>query len=322
MQRLFILLLTYFIASAAMAASYTLSDGRTITGEPVGFSDRGLVLKQADGSYSDAYAWGQLSQETLKTLRDHPKAGRFAEPFITLTDEEREKLSGLTLAEVPRLDRPAGRTGLIGMLFSSGVGWFLILLIYVGNIFAAYEIALYRAYSPQVVCGVAAVLPWIGPVTLLAVPREIMVGVAGGRKISDTMSPPPPGEDEVAEIEADPAPEAILPPGEAFEETPLSAEAGTPLLPETVTFSRGVVTFNRRFFETKLPKFTKAQKPEDIADMVLVFKTSRGDYLTRFISKLEQTSLNVQVAKGPATEEVKVPYLEIYEVQLKHKDLI
>jgi hypothetical protein len=32
--------------------------------------------------------------------------------------------------------------------------------------------------------------------------------------------------------------------------------------------------------------------------------------------------MNIQVAKGGATDDIKVPYLEVYEVQLKHKDLL
>jgi hypothetical protein len=145
-----------------------------------------------------------------------------------------------------------------------------------------------------------------------------MVGMTGGKSGPSVRVAEP--VEEVGEQE--PSPEDVLPPGEMFEEAEVPAEATVPLLPETITFSRGVVTFNRRFFETKLAKFTKLQKPDDIADMVLQFKTSRGEFVSTYISKLEQTSMNVQVVKGAATDDVKVPYLEVYEVQLKHKDLL
>lgn len=327
-QRLLTILLGLWIASSAVAAAFETTDGRTLLGEPVGFSNRGLVMKQPDGTYSSATPWAQLSQATLKELRDNPRAARFVEPFIQITDEEREKLSGLTLADVPRLDRPSGHVGIIGMLFSSGLGWSLVLLIYLGNLFAAYEVALYRAYSPQAVCGVAAILPWITQAALLAIPRETLVGAIGVKGAAAQ-----PDEEEVGEKgSADSEPAAvpgvaaaaeptILPPGEVFEEVPVPAEAHSPLLPETVTYSRGVVTFNRRFFETKLAKFRKVVPEEDAKDFVLVFKTSRGNHTTRHITKLEQNELYIQVAKGQATEDVKVPYLEVIEVQLKHKDL-
>ena len=195
--------------------------------------------------------------------------------------------------------------------------------------FAAYEVALYRAYSPPAVCGLAAVLPWISQAALLAIPREALVGAMGGK----TLEPAP---DEVAPVEAavelvvpgvvrasgTSADPAVLPPGEVFEEVPLPPEAQSPLLPDTVTFSRGLVTFNRRFFESKLANFTKIVPPDEVQDMVLHFKTSRGNHVTTYISKLDASELHVRVAKGIASEEVKVPYLEIYEVQLKHKDVV
>jgi len=326
-QRLLTILLGCLLASSAVAATLTTTDGRALLGDPVGFSNRGLVMKQPDGSYSSATPWAQLSQASLKELRDNPRAARFVEPFIQITDEEREQLSGLTLADVPRIERPSGHVGVIGMLFSSGLGWLLVLLIYVGNLFSAYEVALYRAYSPQAVCGAAALFPWIAQAVLLAVPRETLVGAIGAR--GAVASPPEDAAEleDAADADSTVTPGAagmepsVLPPGEVFEEAALPPEAQTPLLPETVTFSRGVVTFNRRFFETKMAKFRKIVPEEDAKDFVLVFKTSRGNHTTRHITKLEQNELYIQVAKGPATEDVKVPYLEIYEVQLKHKDL-
>ncbi len=325
-QRLLTLLLGCWLAIGAVAATFETTDGQTLMGEPVGFSNRGLVMKQPDGTYSAATPWAQMSQATLKELRDNPRAARFVEPFIRITEEEKTKLSGLTLADVPRLERPTGHVGIIGMLFSSGLGWLLVLLIYMGNLFAAYEVALYRAYSPQAVCGAAALLPWITQALLLAVPREKLVGAIGAK------GGPTKPSDEEANQEAAPEAEAsghaawaaeptVLPPGEVFEDVALPPEAHTPLLPETVTFSRGVVTFNRRFFETKMAKFRKIVPEEDAKDFVLVFKTSRGNHTTRHITKLEQNEVYIQVAKGNATEDVKVPFLEIYEVQLKHKDL-
>ena len=322
-KRLLILMLGCLLASSAVAATYQTSDGRTLTGEPVGFSNRGLVMKQPDGSYSSATPWSQLSQATLKELRDNPKATRFVEPLIQLTTEERERLSGLVLADVKRIDRPTGNTGIIGMLFSSGLGWLLVLLIYFGNLFSAYEIALYRAYSPQVVCGIAAVLPWIGPATLLAIPREKLIGVMGG-KSSAAAAPvveAAPSEDGEEAPLTDSGEPTVLPPGESFEEMPVPEEVMPALLPDTVTYSRGVVTFNRRFFESKLAQFTKIVPPGEVQDFVLLFKTSRGNHLTNYISKLDQAELQIRVAKGQASEDVKVPYLEIYEIQMKHRDL-
>ena len=174
-QRLMIILLGVLLAGPTWAAVYKTTNGGELSGEPVGYSNKGLVMKLDDGSYSTATPWAQLSQETLKALKENPKARRFVEPFIRLSEEEKETLSGLKLADVPRLDRPTGNVGIIGMLFASGLGWLLVLIAYFGNLFAAYEVALYRAYSPPVVCGLAAVLPWISQAALLAIPREALM---------------------------------------------------------------------------------------------------------------------------------------------------
>ena len=323
-----IMLMGVWLSGHLWAASYTATDGRDLSGEPIGFSNKGLVMKLGDGSYSPATPWAQLSQETLKALKENPKARRFVEPFIQLSVAERESLSGLKLPEVSRLDRPTGKVGIFGMLFSSGLGWFLVLLVYLASLFAAYEVALYRAYSPQVVCGLAAVLPWISQAVLLAIPRAALVGALGGKAadalppldapVEAATEPSVPGEVPPAGLSGEPV---VLPPGEVFEDVPVPSEAQSPLLPDTVTYSRGVVTFNRRFFESKTAKFAKLVPPEDARDFVLLFRTSRGNYTTNHISKLDQGELFISVAKGNASESVKIPYLEIYEVQVKHKDV-
>jgi len=325
-QRLLIAMIGFLVTAGAPAATYQTTDGRILTGEPVGFSNRGLVMKLGDGSYEPAVPWAQLSQETLKELRDHPKAGRYVEPFIRLTEEERKQRSGLTLADVPRLDRPAGQKGMVGMLFASGIGWFLMFLVYLGNLFAAYEVALYRAYSPQAVCAAAAVLPWITQGALLAVPRETLIGAMGGKAPPPPMAelveePPAAVESAEAALAAGVEPEA-LPPGETYEEGTIPPEAQSPLLPDSVTYSRGVVTFNRRFFESKRNAFMKVVPPDSAKDMVVLIKTSRGDHLTNYLVKLEQTEMRIRVTKGDASEEVRIPYLEIFEVQVKHRDLV
>jgi len=65
-----------------------------------------------------------------------------------------------------------------------------------------------------------------------------------------------------------------------------------------------------------------ARCAEDVADLVMLFKTSRGDHQSTHITKLEQTAMTIQVAKGDVTADVTIPYLEVYEVQVKHKDLL
>jgi hypothetical protein len=91
-------------------------------------------------------------------------------------------------------------------------------------------------------------------------------------------------------------------------------------LPETVVFQRGQYTFNRRFFETKFASFFGVVRRDADKDMVLVIKAHRGEYTTSRISRIAANDLHIQVQKGPASEEVLVPFQEIQEMRLKHKD--
>jgi hypothetical protein len=91
-------------------------------------------------------------------------------------------------------------------------------------------------------------------------------------------------------------------------------------VPQTIVYPRGQFTFNRRFFETKFAGFLKMVPGEAERDRLLHFKSARGEYTGHRLSKVEPNEVYLQVRKGNATEEVMIPYTEIYEVQVKHKD--
>jgi hypothetical protein len=55
-------------------------------------------------------------------------------------------------------------------------------------------------------------------------------------------------------------------------------------------------------------------------DMVLIMKTMRGEYVGQRISRIAPNDLHLQVQKGQATEEILIPFTEIQEILLKHKD--
>ena len=93
-----------------------------------------------------------------------------------------------------------------------------------------------------------------------------------------------------------------------------------PAIPQTVTYQRGQFTFNRRFFETKFPNFFGVVRRDADRDMVLVVKSSRGEYTGQRISRIAANDLHLQVQRGHATEEVMIPFVEVQEVRLKHKD--
>ena len=93
-----------------------------------------------------------------------------------------------------------------------------------------------------------------------------------------------------------------------------------PAVPPTTTFQRGQFTFNRRFFETKFPGFFGVVRRDADRDMVLIIKAARGEYLGQRISRIAANDLHLQVQRGHVSEEVMIPFQEIQQIQLKHKD--
>src|SRR5882724_2223611 len=154
------------------AESFHLTDGKTATGDIVSMDEKGIVLKLPDGSYADRLPWTKLSQADLKDLQQNPKAAPFVEPFIEPDPNEKLKRMEIDIKPVPHLSRPA-KGSLLGALFTSSLGLFTVLVLYAGNIYAAYEISIFRAQPATLVCAVAAVAPVIGPIIFLAMPTKL-----------------------------------------------------------------------------------------------------------------------------------------------------
>ena len=305
------------VAAPAVADTFTLTDGETISGEVLVASanDAGAQIKVGEGEYKRV-SWASFSQDDLKKFAKIAKLQPFVEPFIEISREEKIKRTEITIKQTTRLERPAGGS-LVGALFSSGLGLFILLALYGANIYAAYEISLFRAQPPALVCGVSAVLPIAGPIIFLAMPTKL---VAAEASWATTPTPAPAGEAEpgggavnpmLAEGAAHPAGLKLA---DAQEENKESA------LPTTTTFQRGQFTFNRRFFETKFPGFFGVVRRDADRDMVLVFKSARGVYTGDRISRIAANDLHVQVHHGNVSEEVMIPFQDIKEIQLKHKD--
>jgi hypothetical protein len=190
----------------------------------------------------------------------------------------------------------------------------MLLLLYAANLWAAYEVSIFRAQSVPMVCGLSAVVPIIGPIVFLSMPTRIQP--------TEVAWDVPPGEAAAA-----PAEEAVNPMQDSSVAHPEGlklADAGphpaAPTLPPTQTFQRGQFTFNRRFFETKFAGFFGVVRREADKDMVLEIKAARGHYVANRITRIAANDVHLQVPKGPASEEVMVPFTEIQEIKLKHKD--
>jgi hypothetical protein len=305
------------LLGALGAESYKLTTGETVEGEMLAATanDQGVQIKIGDGQYQRV-SWANFSQEDLRTFARNTKLQAFVEPFIEITQEEKIKKTEVPIKQPPRLPL-LPHQGLFGAMLSSGLGLFMALVLYAGGIYAGYEVAIFRGQPPLLVCGLSAipVLGFLVPIGFLCVPTKVEV------------APSP------AEAPVEQAPEAVAAADDSV--NPMQAAgaahpAGLKLhaeapeaksdVPKTVTFQRGQFTFNRRFIETKFPGFFGVVRRDDDRDMVLVIKTARGLYEGQRISRIAANDMHLQVHRGHATEEVLIPFQEIQEIQLKHKD--
>jgi hypothetical protein len=203
-----------------------------------------------------------------------------------------------------------------------------MLLLYAANIFAAFEISIFRARPAALVCGVSAIAPLIGPIIFLCLPTQIdpateEVPAAEGPAVIQPFSVP--GQPGAA-----PATAAAAAHGGDTSGLRLASEPGAPFssgaapgaapVPPPQIFQRGAFTFNRRFFETRFPGFFGVIRRDAEKDMVLVVKSARGEYTATRISRIASNDMHLQVQKGAASEEVMIPFSEVQEIRLQHKD--
>ncbi|HXR07570.1 MAG TPA: hypothetical protein VN765_09590 [Candidatus Acidoferrum sp.] len=310
----------------ANAGIYALTDGSRVTGDPISYDETGLLLKTGEDSYSPRISWGKFTDEALRQLRDEAKNAHDRAIVEPMVSEEapsiKAPLRRITVNPIQPPPRPSGHLGVLA-LFASPLGWTMLLILYGTNLFAAYEIAIYRHRPLSTVCGLAAI-PLLGVATslyFLALPEP------GSGEVEPSPAEAAAGQPPLATSSlASPAPEPSggLASSPAAEEPGASAAAATPArpeLPEPVVFRRGDFSFNRRFFETKLTGFFRVVLSEADKDMLILITAERGNYVGKRISRITPSEIYLEVFKGDATAEEMIPFIEILEVQIRHKDL-
>ncbi len=318
---IFICLALLLCELRAPAETFQLLDGKTVTGEVLlgSANDNGLQFRIDDNQY-ERVPWSNFTQNDLKKFQQNPKLAALVEPFIEISQEEKLRKTEVKINPVPRLERPEARS-LVGALFSSGLGLAIMLLLYAANLYAGYEVAMFRARPAAVVCGVSAVLPVIGPIIFLSLPTVLDPTRAEAAAVEAEGASAEAGSSDSSPLA--PAPSAThhepAAPGGLHISHAEAAPAGG-ALPATQIFQRGAYTFNRRFLETKFAGFFGVVRRDAEKDMILVIKAARGEYHGTRISRISANDLHLQVVKGAASEEVLIPFTEIKEIQIKHKD--
>jgi hypothetical protein len=320
------------LCHAASAGTYALTDGSRVSGDPISFDDTGVLLKTGEGSYSPRISWGKFTDEALRQLRDeakNPHDRALVEPMVSdETPSEKAKFRQITVKPVETPARPSGRLGILA-IFTSPLGWMVLLILYATNLFAAYEIAIFRNQPLPTVCGLAAI-PFFGvasSIYFLAVPGRPLAGrdssPAGGAPVQPSYTPTPlpstapDGDAAPMAAEGFPSFSPLKPPGPS----PVAAAPAEADLPAPLVFQRGEFSFNRRFFETKLAGFFRVVLSGEDKDLLIHIKSARGVFVGKRISRITPAELYLQVFKDNATADEMIPFVEILEVQIRHKDL-
>ena len=307
------------MSASAFADEYKLTDGTTIWGTVSDANESGVVFRLDSGGFSDRISWGKFSDPTLEILASDPQMREYAEPFIPIPPEARPKPKPVVVREdYPKVELPAGRTTIFSSL-TTPIGLAILGLLYLANLLAGYEVALYRNRPVSVVCGLSAVLPLVGPLAFLASP---------------SLEPPAEAyEEEIEAEEPEPGP-AVPAPGSPSGAT--SRKVGTPPrasslrmatstkgdakgAKEKKVYDRSEHTFNRRFIETQFSGFFRVVPTDAEKDMVLVIRTPKQEYIARRISRISATEMYVQLIQA-GSKEVRVVLGEIAQIIVRHKD--
>lgn len=296
-------------AFSLLAAEYTLSNGNVLKGEIASFNPDGLVVRLDIGGFSERTHWIQFTQETLKDLQKDKRLTEFVDPFIELPPEEVAKQKEIPITEAPKVDRVTEKTGMFGA-FISPVGLTILAALFLANLYAGYEIAIFRQRPVAVVCAVSAVAPVIGPVIFLSMPPANAPASAA----------PVEAESEASAPAVNPLanPGGVgMPSGGGLSIKEQAAHGATGGATEVKIFKRGEFTFNRRFFETQFAGFFRVVPSEAEKNLVLVVKAGRNEYVCKRVTRISSSDVHLQPISGG---EVSVAFPEIVEVQVRNKD--
>jgi len=278
----------------ASAETLELSDGSSLTGYIVKTDDNGLLLRAAGDAYTNV-PWSKFSQAALKQLSALPKIKPLVEPFIEPDESQRPPKPEIKVNAITRLQRPE-QPSLLGGLFGTGLGLFVLFVLYAANLYAAYEIATVRDRQLGQVMGLSAVFPVIGPIVFLALPVKVEN---------------PPEEEPVDTAVAEEAPTAA-----AEEITIVEAswrQIETQSAPQV--FARGKFTFNKRFIETKFSGFIGEPKG-DALKFTMEAKTTGAQFT---VERIAQVTANEVIFDTTQHGQVVVPLTDIQEIILTPK---
>jgi hypothetical protein len=270
-MRRFVITMIYCLSMSALVATagtFPLTDGTKIVGSIDSVADKGVVFTLDSGETSSRIEWDKFTPEALKELSAEVKTDidrARLKPLMESIPHEVAKAKEIVIKPLQRPDRPKHGSGIFAM-FGSPLGWLIMLVLYGANLFAAYEVCIYRHQPAGTVCGLAAI-PFFGVLS------PIIYGAMPTRYPPPEAPAPAAPIEEAAAVASEAAPVAGAPAPSSQSKalrtpssgaSPAPAAAPAPALPEPIIFPRGEFSFNRRFFETNSRDFSASFRPRQI----------------------------------------------------------
>lgn len=300
---------------AAETYPFTMENGNVIEGTISDMNEESLVIKKPNGTFADRFDLVYLSQDTLKWIQQQPDYIRkgydeYVDPFIELPEEE-IKPPEITVRQTERMERPDGRTSFFSTL-TTPIGLLIIGVIYLGNLFAAFEIAVFRGRPVPLVCGVSAVLPFIGPILFISMPG-IEAESTYQEVYDDGAAPSPEAAPESAPAPGAPAAKSGL----GLAKGGAAGVGGSGGGLAGAVFTKDDTQFNRNFIETKFTEFFRVVPSPSIKNLVLAFKTVKREYVATRITRISGSDLHMQLQQG--AKEVSISFGEIVRIEVRNK---
>jgi len=143
---------------AAEDHPFTLENGNVIEGYIADMNEETLVIRRKTGDFSERLELVYLSQDTLNWIKEQPEYASkgydvLVDPYLELPEEE-IKPPIINVKEPERPLKPVTREDASFMAsLGSPIGLLLVVVLYLGNLYAAFHIALFMSRPVPLVCG-------------------------------------------------------------------------------------------------------------------------------------------------------------------------
>lgn len=317
--------------SGPLPPNVKLLSGNTLKGEIVDANGEGVILLPDGGTHTRRHHWSEMDLQTLTEFSRNPALRQYVNDYLPT---QRPPIKKLSLSEPEKVTRPNEGRGFIGALFLTPIGIGFLALIYLGNIWTAVEIASFRSHPVALVAGASAIMPIIAPLVFFFIPAQTEYQES---YVQDDFIDEPEEETDPAASAAEGAAAAAshgtgAPKGFVMPEPEgggLSLSSAAPAakkgpstelqVGEKRVYKRGEVDINRSFLEQNFVPFFRTVVSGPEADQVIDFKTPKGTYTAKRISRISPNEIHVQLQTGGPNEK-GIRVAEIAEIVVRHKD--